>query len=168
MIKNLEIKKKLWDLFAPIAASQSIELIDIEVNLGQASSIRIFLDHPQGITLDQCVECSRLFSRILDVEDPIAQKYRLEVSSPGPNRPLSTMTHFGRHIGDLVQFKLLQMQNSKPQKLKAKIQAIKDEHTLEVMNLKNEIQMIRLEQIYSAHLISDKQTQLLQHQSKES
>lgn len=157
MIKNLEIKKKLWALFAPVVASQNIELIDIEVNLGHASSLRIFLDSPQGITLDQCVECSRLFSRILDVEDPIEQKYRLEVSSPGPNRPLSTITHFRQYLGRLIQFKLLQAQNNKPQKLKAKIKEIKDENTLVLVNLKNETHTIDLKQIYSAHLMDEQQ-----------
>ena len=59
----------------------------------------LFIDKEGGVTVDDCADVSRQVSAILDVEDPIADKYNLEVSSPGLDRPLFTLPQFERYIG---------------------------------------------------------------------
>lgn len=62
-------------------------------------TVRLFIDKEGGVTVDDCADVSRQVSAILDVEDPIADKYNLEVSSPGLDRPLFTLPQFERYIG---------------------------------------------------------------------
>ncbi|MGD8910142.1 MAG: ribosome maturation factor RimP [Chromatiales bacterium] len=83
------------------------ELVGVEF-MGQgkgAAVLRIYIDHEDGITLDDCAEVSHQVSGVLDVEDPIKEKYRLEVSSPGLDRPLFELEHFERFKGRKVRIK---------------------------------------------------------------
>ena len=63
---------------------EGIELYDLEFKGGGGHGIlRVFIDKPSGVTIDDCARVSRELSTVLDVEDPIPYSYRLEVSSPG-------------------------------------------------------------------------------------
>lgn len=68
--------------------------------------LRLYIDKPDGITLDDCTNVSRHVNRVLDVEGDIGIKYNLEVSSPGFNRPLVKLAHFERFVGKKVKVKL--------------------------------------------------------------
>ncbi|MBX7183668.1 MAG: ribosome maturation factor RimP [Vicinamibacteria bacterium] len=70
---------------------------------GKGPVLRIFLDKPGRISLDELESASREISAILDVEDPIGRSYTLEVSSPGMTRPLKTPADFMRVIEKNVQ-----------------------------------------------------------------
>ena len=63
-------------------------------------TVRLFIDKDGGVGVDDCADVSRQVSAILDVEDPIADKYNLEVSSPGLDRPLFTLEQFQRYVGE--------------------------------------------------------------------
>lgn len=83
------------------------ELVGLELT-GQAKGnalLRIYIDHADGIKLDDCVAVSHQVSGVLDVEDPIKENYRLEVSSPGLDRPLFELAHFERFKGSKVRIK---------------------------------------------------------------
>jgi ribosome maturation factor RimP len=67
----------------------------------------VYLDHPDGVTLDQCAELSHEISAILDVEDPISEAYELRVSSPGIERPLMSDHDFEAHLNHPAQIRLL-------------------------------------------------------------
>lgn len=62
--------------------------------------MRLYIDKEGGVTVDDCADVSRQVSAILDVEDPIADKYTLEVSSPRLDRPLFTLSQFVRFVGE--------------------------------------------------------------------
>jgi ribosome maturation factor RimP len=83
------------------------ELVGVELlSQGKGGSLlRIYIDHADGITLDDCAEVSHQVSGVLDVEDPIKENYRLEVSSPGLDRPLFELAHFERFKGSRVKLK---------------------------------------------------------------
>jgi len=68
--------------------------------------LRVFIDSPDGITVEDCAKVSRQLSAVLDVEDPIAAEYTLEVSSPGMDRPLFTLDQFIRYSGEQVKIRL--------------------------------------------------------------
>jgi ribosome maturation factor RimP len=68
--------------------------------------LRIFIDKPGGVGLDDCERASREVSALLDVEDPIPTSYALEVSSPGEDRVLRTRAHFERFVGARVHVEL--------------------------------------------------------------
>ena len=91
---------------APIAAL-GYELIDVEFKKELEGWVLIlFIDHPNGITLDDCETVSRAVDPLLDEHDPIAQSYYLSVSSPGLDRPLKTVRDYQRSLGKPVLVKL--------------------------------------------------------------
>lgn len=73
---------------------------------GRFMTVRLFIDKDGGVTVDDCADVSRQVSAILDVEDPIADKYNLEVSSPGLDRPLFTLPQFERYVGQDISVHL--------------------------------------------------------------
>jgi ribosome maturation factor RimP len=73
---------------------------------GGHAVLRVYIDHPDGITVDDCETVSRQLSGMLDVEDPISGQYDLEVSSPGVDRPLFTIEQMRRHQGQRARIRL--------------------------------------------------------------
>jgi ribosome maturation factor RimP len=91
----------------PIVEQAGLTLIGIEkAQEGRRAILWVYLDHPDGITLDHCGEVSPEISAALDVHDPMEEAYDLRVSSPGLDRPLMNDQHFKQFIGKEVQIKL--------------------------------------------------------------
>lgn len=97
----------LQEMIAPIIASLGCELWGLEyLTQGRYTTLRIFIDAPNGVSLDDCEKVSRQISAVMDVEDPIQGEYTLEVSSPGMDRPLYTFAHYARYVGEIVNLRL--------------------------------------------------------------
>ena len=90
-------------MLEPEIGSLGYELVDLELHLGGSGVVRLFIDSEDGITLDDCARVSHQVSGVLVVEDPIAGKYVLEVSSPGVNRRLRTKAHFEKYVGKRIK-----------------------------------------------------------------
>jgi ribosome maturation factor RimP len=83
------------------------ELLGVEfVRAGSHSTLRVYIDHEDGITVDNCADVSHQVSAILDVEDPIANEYTLEVSSPGMDRPLFKPAHYEDVVGETIRVRV--------------------------------------------------------------
>jgi len=83
------------------------ELVGCELQRqGQRAVLRMYIDKEKGVTLDDCSKVSHQISAILDVEDPIEEKYILEVSSPGLDRPLFDIAHYQQQIGKKIKLRL--------------------------------------------------------------
>ncbi|MCE2432896.1 MAG: ribosome maturation factor RimP [Candidatus Latescibacteria bacterium] len=94
------IKDTLTHLILPLLNRRDVELVEMAVSGGHRRKIvRIFVDRPDGITVDECAALSRDIADILDTRDPIDSTYLLEVSSPGLTRPLKTDRDFERVVG---------------------------------------------------------------------
>jgi ribosome maturation factor RimP len=90
-------------VLGPVLARDGYELVDVEwVRGGGRWTLRVFIDRPGGVNVDDCQLVSRTIDPILDVEDFIEPAYDLEVSSPGLDRPLRTPEHFERYRGQRV------------------------------------------------------------------
>ncbi len=100
--------KEIKNLILPILESSQVDFIDLELK-GRAGSqlLRVFVDTENGITLDQCVKLSCEISDLLDTRDLIKGRYRLEVSSPGLDRPLTAAKDFRRNLGRKVRINYL-------------------------------------------------------------
>jgi ribosome maturation factor RimP len=97
------LRERLLSLLEPLVARLGFELVELEYASGQRRGVlRLFIDAAQGVGLEDCERVSREVSALLDVEDPIAGAYTLEVSSPGFDRVLRTPAHFGRFVGSRV------------------------------------------------------------------
>ena len=91
---------RIVELAEKTAASMKTEVVLVELkNEGSRQILRVFIDKPEGVSLDDCERFSKRFSVTLDVEDWIPFAYVLEVSSPGENRPLVKEADFKRFIG---------------------------------------------------------------------
>lgn len=98
---------KWQSLLAPILAQSPFELVGVEVLGGKRhTTLRIYIDKPGGITIDDITRLSRQISVVLDVENPIVGAYTLEVSSPGLDRPLYSPKHFQQQVGQKVMVKV--------------------------------------------------------------
>lgn len=93
-------------LVAPIIEAQQLELVDVEFRQeGPAKVLRIFIDKPGGVSLDDCQNVSRECETLLDVENIIQSQYVFEVSSPGLDRPLKSLQDYARFQERLVKIK---------------------------------------------------------------
>ncbi len=101
--KTIALVAQLWQLVEPVIGAEGMELIEVEYRCeSQGWVLRLFIDQEDGITVDDCARISRVVGDLLDVADPIANPYHLEVSSPGLNRPLRRWEHFQQCIGRIV------------------------------------------------------------------
>lgn len=98
-----------------ILKSTEINLVDIEyVKEGPFKYLKVYIDKPGGITVDDTADISRLLNKKLDEADLIAEQYFLEVSSPGIERPFKKEEDYQKNIGNLVEakfYKLLMVRN---------------------------------------------------------
>ncbi|MDG1753062.1 MAG: ribosome maturation factor RimP [Thalassotalea sp.] len=102
-----KFEHKLTEMLRPAVEEVGVELLGIEfVSAGKHSILRLFIDHENGIDVDNCAEVSRQVGALLDVEDPISTEYNLEVSSPGLDRPLFSLTHYQAVVGETVNIRL--------------------------------------------------------------
>jgi ribosome maturation factor RimP len=95
-----KIISQIRGLIEPLCEAEGIELVHIEYR-GEASGriLRIYIDTAEGVTIDDCVRINRQVGDILDIYLENTGSYNLEVSSPGPNRPLSNQNDYERFIG---------------------------------------------------------------------
>lgn len=91
---------ELEELVAPELEALGFECVKLEV-AGNARHpvVRLFIDKPGGVTIGDCTRVTRAIGLVLDARDPFPERYLLEVSSPGSNRPLTTREHFQRFAG---------------------------------------------------------------------
>ena len=101
--------KALEQLIVPLIEDLGYEFVGLELQSGGGSALlRIYIDNPgKGVNVDDCATISREVSAVFDVEDPISSAYRLEVSSPGLDRPLFTLEQFKRFQGKEVSLTVL-------------------------------------------------------------
>ena len=98
------LKETLRDVAERVTSSRGFELVDVEVKRSPGGQlVRLFVDKPGGIGLDDLQSVSEEVSAILDVEDPIDSAYTLEVSSPGLDRPLKDEADYRRYQGRLAR-----------------------------------------------------------------
>jgi ribosome maturation factor RimP len=97
------LRERLIALIEPLVERLGCELVDLEYGTGRGSAlVRLYIDRPGGVGIEDCERVSREVSALLDVEDPIPTAYTLEVSSPGFDRVLRTRAHFVRFAGQRV------------------------------------------------------------------
>ncbi|RJG51306.1 ribosome maturation factor RimP [Motilimonas pumila] len=101
------LEQKLTEMLEPSVEDLGFELVGIDFHsAGNKSVLRIYIDHEDGIFVQNCADVSHQVSAILDVEDPISSEYTLEVSSPGMERPLFKVSQYQEYIGEEVKLQL--------------------------------------------------------------
>ena len=147
-------KQELEILLEPVVTSMDFEFVGLEyISQGRHSILRIYIDAEQGIGVDDCAAVSRQLSAVLDVEDPIASEYSLEISSPGLNRPLFKLEQYAKFIGEDVKFKTIRPQLENGQrKFKGRISAVENDNVL--FEIEDQILTVAFADIDSANIIA--------------
>jgi ribosome maturation factor RimP len=144
---------ELAKLLEPTVERLGYELADLEARLGGKSGfIRLYIDKPDGIGLEDCETVSRAVSAVLDVEDPVPSNYDLEVSSPGLDRKLTKVEHFQRFMGETVKVQMRFPVEGR-RRFRGKLLSM-DEDNIEV-EVDGEMHSLALATIDTARLVPD-------------
>ena len=109
MSENYTIIEKVRQVTLPLCRAENFELVHLELTSSNRETIvRLYLDKPGGITLDDCVHVSRQLGDLIEVHVEELGSYRLEVSSPGPKRPLNDKKDFIRFKGERIKLETIQ------------------------------------------------------------
>lgn len=101
-----KIPESIESLLQPVVEAAGCEWVGGEFRGGPDGLLRVYIDTPDGVTLDDCTRISDALSGVLDVEDPFPGFYRLEVSSPGVERPMFRASDFAKVHGQKVRVRL--------------------------------------------------------------
>lgn len=120
----------LVNLVEPIVEGLGYECVGIEYNPHPVHGLlRIYIDHANGILVDDCSKVSHQLSGVLDVEDPIQGNYQLEISSPGADRPFFKLSQLHAYLGGTISLNLYTAVD-KRKKLTGILQSIEGEDVL--------------------------------------
>ncbi len=110
---RLDTIQNIKDLTAPLAESKGLFIVDAEVKTGGGfSEVWVYLDaEDRGVNLDECADISRELGFLMEAHELFENKYRLNVSSPGLNRPLSDIRQYKKNEGRKARIKFRQEQD---------------------------------------------------------
>lgn len=146
-----KMEQRLTEMLAEPVEALGYELWGIQfVGAGNHSTLRLFIDSANGITVDDCAAVSRQVGAVLDVEDPITSEYNLEVSSPGLDRPLFTADHYRKYIGNEVVM-VLNMPMEGRRKWQGEVIAV--EGDMITLRQNDKEQILALPNVQKAHVI---------------
>ncbi len=144
---------ELIELLEPVVTALGYEMLGIEYfKQKDGSLLRLYIDSDAGITLDDCTRVNHQVIGVLDVNDPIKERYHLEISSPGLDRPLFTLKQFQRFLGQQVKIKLREKIDER-RKFTGVIKAI--EETAVLVSEEGIDYLIPADVIDSAHLVPE-------------
>ena len=142
---------QLIELLEPVVIALGYEMLGIEYfKQKDGSLLRLYIDHDSGITLDDCTRVNHQVIGVLDVHDPIKEKYHLEISSPGLDRPLFTLEQFKRYLGQEVKIKFRERIDER-RKIRGVIKAVEEKAVL--VSKDGVDHLIPADVIDSAHLV---------------
>ncbi len=142
----------LTELFAPVVESMGYELVGVEFSGGSGyGTLCVYIDHKDGVNLDDCANISHQISGILDVEEPIQQAYNLEISSPGLDRPLFKLEDYQRFSGQAVKIKMAIALDGR-RNFKGVLQGVVEPNLIEI-EVDGEVYRLPLADIGKANLV---------------
>ncbi len=117
----------LLALIEPVVEGLGYDCVGVEYNPHPKNGLlRIYIDHVNGILVEDCTKVSHQVSGVLDVEDPISDNYSLEVSSPGEDRPFYKISQFSQYMNSTVMVHLFSPVNGR-RKITGKIVLVEDD-----------------------------------------
>ncbi|MDE0330358.1 MAG: ribosome maturation factor RimP [Nitrospinae bacterium] len=104
---TVDVDSEIWTVTQEVVSDLGFELVDIELTGNRSQAvIRVYIEKPGGILLSDCVAVSRNLGEVFDEKDVIENSYRLEISSPGIDRPLRKIMDYQRYVGHQVRMRL--------------------------------------------------------------
>jgi len=107
LIAETGVAARIAAIVAPVLIDLGFRLVRVRISGQNGCTVQIMAERPDGtMAIEECEAVSRAISPVLDVADPIERAYRLEISSPGLDRPLVRRSDFERHVGKVVKVEL--------------------------------------------------------------
>jgi ribosome maturation factor RimP len=100
LIEDSGLSQRVGAIAAQVARDLGYRLVRVKISSGSSATVQIMAERPDGaMAIEDCERLSQALSPVFDVEEPVAQAYRLEISSPGIDRPLTRESDFARAVG---------------------------------------------------------------------
>jgi ribosome maturation factor RimP len=107
LIVEAGLAARVAALAEPVLENLGFRLVRVRVSGAEGCTVQIMAERPDGaMSIEDCEDVSRALSPVLDVADPVERAYRLEISSPGMDRPLVRRSDFARHAGHVVKIEM--------------------------------------------------------------
>lgn len=133
---SIDVDSQIWTIAQEVVSGLGFELVDIELTGNRSQQlIRIFIQKPEGILLSDCAAVSRKLGELFDDKNVIENSYRLEISSPGIERPLRKVRDFERYVGHRVRIRLKSKKEGK-RRIVGKIVEV-DDNMIHIISSKN-------------------------------
>jgi len=130
LIAKAAIDRRLAGIVTPTIEGLGFELVRLRLMSGKKTTLQIMAERPEGgIEVEDCARISRAVSAVLDVEDPVAGEYNLEVSSPGIDRPLTRLKDFERYDGYEVKIETAELIDGR-RRFKGMLEGVEDGEVL--------------------------------------
>lgn len=150
----MDVRNEVVDMATPLADELGFEVVDVDfVPQSGRSLVRVFLDRPGGINLDDCARFSRRLGDLLEMNQTLPRAYVLEVSSPGIERRLRTEQHFRRFVGRTARVELFDAVEGR-RKGEGRIAGVSGD-TVELQTAEGESWKVPVAAIKSARLVVD-------------
>lgn len=145
------LEQNIVDAVQSAVDAYGCELWGVEVQrAGRFLTVRLYIDKDGGVSVDDCADVSRQVSAIMDVEDFIADKYNLEVSSPGLDRPLFTLDQYSRYVGQEIVVHL-RVSVANRRKWRGTLESV--EGDMLTLNADGEVQTFAFGNIQKGHIV---------------
>jgi ribosome maturation factor RimP len=156
------VAREIADLAEPVLEELGFRLVRIKVSGRDGGTVQIMAERPQGeMTIEDCAKISRKLSPLLDEADPVPGGYRLEVSTPGIDRPLVRPSDFASWVGHEAKLELTELVDGR-KRFKGKIEGVGNNEALISIELPGEPEPqtigIPFSLISEAKLVADQAT----------
>ncbi len=137
----------------PVLAAMELDLVAVEMTSdGRSALLRLSVDREGGVGIRECVRATRKISELFEEADPISGAYRLEVSSPGIERPVERVEDFARFAGLKCKFRLVE--GAPKRRFTAVLDGVEEGHRIRVRDL-GEAWSVDIDDVERAHLVLD-------------
>ncbi len=144
----------LEELLEPAVAALGLEWWGCVLQSGSPSTLlRVYIDKPEGVTVEDCEAASHQMSGVLEVNNPISGRYVLEVSSPGLDRPLFNREQYQRFVGEKVKLRL-RMPVENQRNFLGILQAVHDETLSLLIEESKSLMLIAFNNIERANIVA--------------
>lgn len=151
---SIDVDSQIWTIAQEVVSGLGFELVDIELSGSRSQQvIRVYIEKPGGILLSDCVAVSRELGELFEDKNVIENSYRLEVSSPGIERPLRKVQDFERYVGHRVRIRLKSKQEGK-RRIVGKIVEV-DDNMLRIISKNGQKASFSLADVAKANLDVD-------------
>ena len=146
------VPENLLQMAQTVVEGFDLELWGLELLPKQSSGqlLRVYIENESGVNISQCEKVSRQLGAVLDVEDPIAGDYTLEVSSPGMDRPLFTKLQFERSVESDIRVKMKSTAVGR-KNFRGRLLSVSDNKI--VMQVDNDQHTLNIDQIDTARVV---------------